>query len=576
MRSAGPAGVAAGLCALLLASCGGGGSGGGPSGPTIGAADPNQGRQASPVGNSAAQQPRAQIGATGVVAKATTLLVSSLYYERNNQRDTVAVGCNRLACEPRAGVLGDVEIGLDTVRELAASPVLVLHDSPSPREGIEWTGLEAGLEDYIGAWMSYGGFGIRSDRTGQGARLTDARFGMAFGQDAVWRVTGRERLPRMTWKGHMVALQPWLSFWETAIHGDVELRLAGVSVDAETAQAGDPTGADMFIDFTGMKRLRDGKAIDPGFFFAGIPVWLDRVESVPGEQQAEDAPPEKNVTLRFGGGLTGSLISGRFYGPDMEEVAGVFEQNSYLGAFGANSEDVGAQQALTLAGGKLVSGIGDERVIEDLTPGCGGGSCGIVVDSLERQVDLDIDDTAGRDFGPGHDLKSVDGVRQANYGGWGQWSSWMAGIGTQEGLGGDDEGFEFVLTASSGFPSNSNPVSGTGTWEGRMTGAAYDETGIGPAVTGSTAIVADFTTGLLDVTISGIAAVEPSDDGSWGDLVWEGVPMAVGAFSGDRGLRGRFYGPTHQEVGGVFDSGADGGENAIAGAFGARRGGNGN
>ena len=37
----------------------------------------------------------------------------------------------------------------------------------------------------------------------------------------------------------------------------------------------------------------------------------------------------------FETGAAGDSISGRFYGPDHEEVGGVFERNRIVGAFGA-------------------------------------------------------------------------------------------------------------------------------------------------------------------------------------------------------------------------------------------------
>ena len=42
----------------------------------------------------------------------------------------------------------------------------------------------------------------------------------------------------------------------------------------------------------------------------------------------------RNMPIR-GGTFSGSGIEGRFYGPNHEEVAGVFERNRLVGAFGA-------------------------------------------------------------------------------------------------------------------------------------------------------------------------------------------------------------------------------------------------
>ena len=38
---------------------------------------------------------------------------------------------------------------------------------------------------------------------------------------------------------------------------------------------------------------------------------------------------------RFGEGFDDPTIEGRFYGPNHEEVGGIFERNQIIGAFGA-------------------------------------------------------------------------------------------------------------------------------------------------------------------------------------------------------------------------------------------------
>ena len=52
------------------------------------------------------------------------------------------------------------------------------------------------------------------------------------------------------------------------------------------------------------------------------------------------------------------------------------------------------------------------------------------------------------------------------------------------------------------------------------------------------------------------------------DMTWSGIPLADGRFgSGSAGdsIEGAFYGPDHQEAGGVFERGR------VFGAFGAKR-----
>ena len=52
------------------------------------------------------------------------------------------------------------------------------------------------------------------------------------------------------------------------------------------------------------------------------------------------------------------------------------------------------------------------------------------------------------------------------------------------------------------------------------------------------------------------------------NIVWENIPVTSGSFatgSDESSIEGRFYGPNHEEVGGIFE------HNEIVGAFGAKR-----
>lgn len=64
----------------------------------------------------------------------------------------------------------------------------------------------------------------------------------------------------------------------------------------------------------------------------------------------------------------------------------------------------------------------------------------------------------------------------------------------------------------------------------------------------------------VDVRFSNIT----NGDRSLRDVMWNDLPLTAGGFEG-RGILGRFYGPRHEEVGGVFQF------DAINGAFGAIR-----
>ena len=81
-------------------------------------------------------------------------------------------------------------------------------------------------------------------------------------------------------------------------------------------------------------------------------------------------------------------------------------------------------------------------------------------------------------------------------------------------------------------------------------------------VQGDARVTVSFADMDLDVALTGIASVESGD--SYDDMTWEGIAMRDGAFEAST-LSGRFFGPGHEEVGGVFD------RDGIVGAFGAGR-----
>ena len=127
-------------------------------------------------------------------------------------------------------------------------------------------------------------------------------------------------------------------------------------------------------------------------------------------------------------------------------------------------------------------------------------------------------------------------------------------------------GWQLWNAASVGVESGSNPVSGSATWTGAMVGRLSGGPGVqherpGVLLLGDSRLIFDFATNELDVALTRIQ----SDDGtSYADLTWDNLPAMNGAFAG-RGVSGRFYGPNHEEVGGLFS------RDDLMGAFGATR-----
>ena len=125
---------------------------------------------------------------------------------------------------------------------------------------------------------------------------------------------------------------------------------------------------------------------------------------------------------------------------------------------------------------------------------------------------------------------------------------------------------------SIGAASGTNPVSGSATWIGVM--IAVDEAFAGRSVSrledgdlnyyGGAALVTltSFVTPMADVTFTDIT--NAVTEHRLPDVAWRDLPVVEGGFEGN-GILGRFYGPQHEEVGGVFQFGD------INGAFGAVR-----
>lgn len=134
---------------------------------------------------------------------------------------------------------------------------------------------------------------------------------------------------------------------------------------------------------------------------------------------------------------------------------------------------------------------------------------------------------------------------------------------------------------SAGNATGTNPVSGSATWRGAMIGVdASEADSEGNAIVGDATIsIGSFANPAVDVSFTGL--VDQTTNTGRNNMSWRNLPVRNGAFDyngdlsvgvafGDRGdafnsLTGRFYGPNHEEVGGVFI------RDQIVGSFGARR-----
>ena len=131
------------------------------------------------------------------------------------------------------------------------------------------------------------------------------------------------------------------------------------------------------------------------------------------------------------------------------------------------------------------------------------------------------------------------------------------------------ENTPFNYAYSIGDAPERNPVAagGSGTWSGVMVGADVSATAArGDRIQGeATLTIADFADPAVDVAFTKIYNLD--DRSALADMNWTGIAVTGGAFAATSSgtIEGRFYGPDHEEVGGVFE------RNEVLGAFGAAR-----
>ena len=111
---------------------------------------------------------------------------------------------------------------------------------------------------------------------------------------------------------------------------------------------------------------------------------------------------------------------------------------------------------------------------------------------------------------------------------------------------------------SIGDKTGRNPIVGSATWSGVMAGYSGDA----KLITGDAGLTADLAASNIDVAFTNL--VEQGGTARRANMNWADVPMRNGSFEAS-GLSGHFYGPNHEEAGGIFN------RDEITGAFGAKR-----
>lgn len=160
------------------------------------------------------------------------------------------------------------------------------------------------------------------------------------------------------------------------------------------------------------------------------------------------------------------------------------------------------------------------------------------------------------------DVGQEDGEGKATF--WGGWGTYqMFGV-IAMGLSETESGLAMRMGAglSLGDVSGSVPSGGSATWTGALVGVEKDRF---ETVSGKSSIVIrDFPNPVVDASLTEIS----TPGRQIGDVTYTGVPVTDSGFQSateGHSIQGSFYGPNHEEAGGIFES------EQVLGAFGAKR-----
>lgn len=155
-------------------------------------------------------------------------------------------------------------------------------------------------------------------------------------------------------------------------------------------------------------------------------------------------------------------------------------------------------------------------------------------------------------------------------GGWLDHSAFGATVnsivsGVSDGV--DLRGTGFAAAYALGDATGTTPAFGNATWTGTMVGGDTSLTAYrGNRIMGDATLTFDLSRSDIDVSFTNIRDIDAGRP--HGHITWQSIPVTSGSFSAGfigNSIDGQFYGPNHEEVGGVFE------RNQIAGAFGAKR-----
>ena len=200
---------------------------------------------------------------------------------------------------------------------------------------------------------------------------------------------------------------------------------------------------------------------------------------------------------------------------------------------------------------------------------CRAGTC----QTSEGESTLDyltVDDNT--EYGPAATLNGIaiyaglntieeadDITTQIWYGAWLDYSAFSTYVESFEFI---EDGYfeEFVAGISIGDDSGSRPVGGSATWTGVMTGEDLE---FNDFVQGDAAVTVNFARNNAGVAFTNIIDVDTLSD--LPSMEWSGLSIGADGRFVASDIKATFYGPNHEEVGGIFQ------RNLIVGAFGAKR-----
>ena len=299
----------AALALLLIAACGGGG--GGPSATDVpNVVDDPQTTRAL-LGGTPLNASGSQIEAAldREVRQATALFAE--YHDLDAFFGRIRSNCRGTVCNTSAGRISTAELREETT-EIAGIPVQV-DTEYSPVMSYRGTSIaqarsqvtapsrpDLTLEEIgLGAWLDYSGFAVSAGAVFDGPR-DEGYLAAIVSQVSVGESSGR-RPQRVsgtaTWEGSMVA-------------ADTEYRHA--IIGASTVQV-DLARMDADVRMTNVWDI-DARTRLSSFGWTDLPI-------------------QANGT--FGNGQT---VMGSFYGPNHEEVGGIFTTSTLIGAFGATRQ----------------------------------------------------------------------------------------------------------------------------------------------------------------------------------------------------------------------------------------------